>query len=427
MAGGGNKFDDRKPFLNAEEFLIVSKTTSSLQQLPADLSHCHFLFITVPGGSQKLLLYLVDLSKLKPNSTVSPNMKGERKRKLTYFQQGHKFNTHLNKPVTNPGDNAAVDTTDSLSPKPEVVGPKTRAKSVIEEKLGKSNDQEYLILSKTKIEQLANNSFRTHSSQYPTCQGFLHLKKHDQLVISSQLRFVCDTCSYVGKTHKMYTEIEGRARGRKASSLNRALGVALTKSPIGVAVCTEIFLTLGIDPGSKRGMQDNLNKTSDLIQGLALENMRDERLKLARYPEVAVEVDTRYNNPLRSPNTPFQGGTQAVFTVAENMTPSKKIISATFANKICTAGSRQIAYGLEVSCPNHEGCTATMAPQDAIGMEERYAEESALILKNDKINLATVTHDQDSGQLKGFLKHFPNLTSLKDSRHYSQSQRKAIV
>ena len=52
--------------------------------------------------------------------------------------------------------------------------------------------------------------------------------------------------------------------------------------------------------------------------------MKEERQKLAMFSDVAVEIDTRYNNPLRSGNTPFQGGTQAVFTVAENMTPEKK-------------------------------------------------------------------------------------------------------
>ena len=202
--------------------------------------------------------------------------------------------------------------------------PITRAKAKIQEKLGKCTENEYLILNKSKLEIMCNQSFRQHIDQYSKCQGTLCIKKVEQWSISSTLKFVCDTCSYDGKPYRMYTDVGSNSRGRKASTLHRALGAALTKSPIGVSVLNEIFLTLGIDPGSKRGMQINLNKSSDLVECLAAENMPQERRKLHKYSEVNIEVDTRYNNPIKSPNTPFQGGTQAVFTVAENMTPEKK-------------------------------------------------------------------------------------------------------
>ena len=351
-------------------------------------------------------------------------MKGDKARRKTYFKKHHPQLYHRQKSVIVQQSPAGSNAPDSDCP--EGTPPVTRSQSEKNKRLGKHSDYEYFIVEKNKLETLANTSFRMHLQKSPSCKGFLHLNKVKQWSISSIWQFVCDTCPYIGEPHKMYVEVETNTKGRKASSLNRAMGIALTKSPIGVAVCTEMFLTLGIDPGSQRGMQDNLNKSSDLIHSLASENMRDEREKLKKYPELAVEVDTRYNNPLRSPNTPFQGGTQAIFTVAENMTPEKKIISATFASKVCRTGSRQLAYGLQVTCPNHQGCTATMPPQEAIGKEETYAKESALVLKNDNLNLGTVTHDQDSGQLKGIQSVFPNVVSLKDSRHFSQSQRKQI-
>ena len=69
---------------------------------------------------------------------------------------------------------------------------------------------------------------------------------------------------------------------------------------------------------------------------------------------------------------------------------------------------------------------AVLPPQTAIGDEATYAAASALKLKNDNVNVGTVTHDQDSAQLNGMRRVFPNIVSLKDSRHFSQSQRKAI-
>lgn len=345
------------------------------------------------------------------------------------FKVGHKLHKTNNDTLTN--DTATVREScqhnKALSGPLGTAPPVTRSQSKKAEKLGQSTNDEYFIANKGKLETMCNKTFAEHLKQAPTCKGFLHLKKTEQRSVSTSWRFVCNSCSFVGDSYKMYVEEQSNSRGRRGSTLNKAVGVALARSPIGVSVMSEVLLTIGVDPGAKTGMQDNLNKSSVVIENLASANMKEERQKLSAYSNVSVEADARYNNSLRSPNTPFQGGTQAVFTVAENMTPQKKIISTVYASKLCRIGSRLLADGIEVTCPDHKGCTATLRPQDAIGTEDRYANVSALEIQEDKVPLDEVTADDDSNMFKGFKKVFPAAVNLKDSRHFSQSQRKAIV
>ena len=102
--------------------------------------------------------------------------------------------------------------------------------------------------------------------------------------------------------------------------------MALMHSTIGVAQFSEIFLRLGIDSGSRSGLQNLINSSGECIQKLAEENMSEERAKIRRRGQpIDVSCDTRYNSAVGSGNTPFQAGTQAVFTVIEQETQEKKL------------------------------------------------------------------------------------------------------
>ena len=56
-----------------------------------------------------------------------------------------------------------------------------------------------------------------------------------------------------------------------------------------------------------------------------LQETRDE-IKQNFTTDIDVTIDTRYNNPIFSAHTPFQGGTQATTTVTEEVSGKIKII-----------------------------------------------------------------------------------------------------
>ena len=289
------------------------------------------------------------------------------------------------------------------------------------------NKDEYIIINISCLEGAWNSSNQQHRVNSPQCLGFLNMQKELQSCLSTSWSLRCDSCTFHSETYRMFKTVPTAARGRKPSSLNRALGVALVKSPIGATVFSEIFLTLGINPGSVQGLTDIINAGSEICTNLCDQNTAAERQKLKHVPDVAIEGDARYNNHING-NTPFQAGTQVTWTVCENVSPEKKIIHVVTENKLCTQGARLRTKGEHVSCPeSHPGlCTATMKASESIGSEGRLASQSACVLKKEEIPLKIFTTDCDCEMANAFKEHFPNAEWLKDSVHFSRSQKKAI-
>ena len=187
--------------------------------------------------------------------------------------------------------------------------------------------------------------------------------------------------------------------GPRTSTLNTALGAALLCSPIGAQVFREIFLSIGVDPGSEKGLNNLISKASQTIIQLAEESMTSAKQYLKKeHKEIHIAVDGRYNNRIFSSGaTPFQAATQAVFTTVELMTPEKKIIHIELGNKLCS--KRHKAHE---TCD--EKCTANMELQDPIGNEGLYSMKTAAQLKKENLNIASVTSDGDSKIIQGFFK-----------------------
>ena len=288
------------------------------------------------------------------------------------------------------------------------------------------DQDEYIIVNKEKVEHAWNTNIKSHFSFSPNCVGLLTMKKEYQWSISTSWSFSCDHCDYHSNNHKMYKTIDTGSKGRKASSLNKALGVALVKSSIGATGISEIFLTLGINPGSYRGLTRLVNSGSETCKILCQENTATERSKLGNAPHVAIEGDSRYNNPIRG-NTPFQAGTQVAWTVCEGVSKSKKIVHLVTENKLCTRAASLRRQGENVSCPDHSGrCTATMRQHESIGREGVYAKKSAEVLKEEGINVKYITSDGDCEIGNAFKETYPAVEWMKDARHFSLSQMKAI-
>jgi hypothetical protein len=111
-------------------------------------------------------------------------------------------------------------------------------------------------------------------------------------------------------------------------------------------------------------MQKTSNQVSNRVEDINKESMKDIRAELVRNNRsygltncnlVRVESDACYNNPLFSAGpTPFQVGTQVTYSMIENNTTDKKIVSLFTGNKLCNVASRLRGKGFNIICPNHE-------------------------------------------------------------------------
>ena len=326
------------------------------------------------------------------------------------------------------------------SPKPLEVEKSSEPKRSNRQPCSRRKDaaDEYAILNIGLLEDMMFNGYTNHHLLHPNCTGKLVMKKTQTNIISCSFMLFCYRCKYIQDKafptfHTVDVDTNVRdARGRKTSTLNLALGKALLSSPIGPEPFAEIFLRIGIDftMGARVSLQRLMtDKANSQIIELAEKNMALERAFLKdTYTEIRVSVDGRYNNRLIG-DTPFQAGTQSAFTVIENMTNLKRIIHLTLESKLCILGSKQRNLGKRVTCPNHkEGkCTADLNMWDSIGNEARPAEKSAKALKDEGINVVTVTNDGDAKMIAGFEKVFGDgIENLKCSRHFSKShERKA--
>ena len=294
-----------------------------------------------------------------------------------------------------------------------------------------SGGDEYIIVKVSHMTKMWNVSTRQHINSFPECTGDLSMNKLEQRILSTSWNLSCKCCKFEGPKYRMYDTQHADGPGVKPSTLNATLGLSLVASPIGASAFSEIFLTMGLFPGSLKGLTNLINSSAETVQRLGEENMAAERHKLAQYTDgVSVEVDTGYNNPLfGGTKTPFQYGTQSKSVMCENMTPEKKIIDVIIENKLCAVGARLRNKGEDVYCPNgHPGhCSATLAPTDPIGREGLAVEKSCEKLKAEGIKISTATMDGD-GSKAGFIqKVFPDVLCQRDSAHLGKALRNAVI
>ena len=292
------------------------------------------------------------------------------------------------------------------------------------------NNSQYILGKKNHLEKLFNFSFKKHAEFKKNCPGHLKLKHIHQNLISGTWSLACDKCQWVGEPTKLYDEYfrDGRVnKGKKNSTLNDTLGFALLSSPIGAHNFSELFLKLGLDPGSLSGLNKLLRRVGKQMVDLGEDVLKETRERTKQYTQRwIVSSDTRYNNPLFSNSTPFQYGSQAVTTTVEEVTGQHMIVHCGTFNKLCTTAERLRKKGVIVKCPGHDNCTANRQKIDSIGDEGHYGEKMANDLKAEGIDLAIACIDGDTKQKKG-LKRVNEETKIQsDSRHLGESQKKKI-
>ena len=286
--------------------------------------------------------------------------------------------------------------------------------------------EEYYILHKGKLEELIKNTYRNHFKSRGDCEGDFHLIRCDKRIISTSWALNCDLCNFKSETTKLYRESDTGRPGRNNSTLNDSLGMALSFSPIGARIFSDIMLGIGIDPGSRSCINDHITTACDKLNTMAEENMAEERTKLKNLPKADLSCDGRYN--LRSRNAPCQPATQTVFTVIENNSGEGKVVDCVTRNKICSKGIALRQKGLEVMCPSEtHKCTATMEPLGCISNEGEYVKESLTRMKEDGIRIASVTGDGDVKIKKAVRQSLGDDTeTFNDPRHLANAMKRSI-
>lgn len=289
---------------------------------------------------------------------------------------------------------------------------------------------------------LWNEAFRQHQQYFPECQGYLQwdIAAEVQRGLGWEERLKCLSCSYVSAKRKLYQELttDSSVRGRRAVAINRAVMVGLSHTGIGYDGFKNILITMNIPPPSMHCMQQNANIVGEHIVKLNKDDMcqtRGDIRRLSNYvgkTAIAIEGDCRYNNSLRSAGTRtlFQPATQATYTICENLTKQKKVISLASPNKLCHTASVLRGKGQDITCPNHHGsCSANIPPGHSIGDEKQWADDCLRGMGDDKMPLKfnAFTTDGDSRAFAAVLYRHPDAEQYRDPNHLAKGQKRLVM
>lgn len=149
------------------------------------------------------------------------------------------------------------------------------------------------------------------------------------------------------------------------------------------------------------------NKVSNLIQSendADLKRIRQLILEVNKYRshaefEIIVQGDGQYNNKLFSAvgRSPFQVGTQASYTMAENITTKKLIVALEAINKLCSKHGFHTKN--DEKCDIKTGqCSATASMETTIGNEKAWVKKNCLLdLRKDGSEVSHMITDADTG------------------------------
>lgn len=223
---------------------------------------------------------------------------------------------------------------------------------------------------------------------------------------------------------------------------NLQLQFGLQDTPIGNERARLLLSYMGMRPGTRNGMQRNTNKAGEITSSVCQEDIREkiQNIKmvnkargLSENTPIAAEFDVRYGGArMNSSYRPGQGASNAIGLLVENVTDGKSIIGVYVENKLCSKGAWLRKQGQDVSCPGHEGCTATISCSDLIS-EKKIAEEIGNHLCGvHEIMVSHLTTDSDAkgpaGMEEAMQKVEPTwrITKFKDLTHLGKSQQNAV-
>ena len=380
---------------------------------------------------------------------MSPN-KGRR----FVFQKGQPKQTYLRLPmnkfsdmVSSKDDILCIEDVHGTPQEGTLLRPRASEAEIIDEYLNTEDKTQgekdsYRILHLGKTANLWNETFRDHITSNPGCTGDLEWDLDNEVKwgLCWRMRLKCQSCSFYGKVHKLYVEIDEGKPGQKAAAPNKAVQVGLSHSMISNTSFRNILLGTNIPAPAMSSMQKNTNAVGETLIQVNEDDMAKIRQDLKDtsiqkdLPDEPIHIsgDGRYNNNLFSGtgNTPLQPATQVVYTAIENVTNKKQIIAVSTRNKLCSVAQRLRKSDTSVTCPNHAGhCSANLGANASIANEREMATECMKQINDDGLKVKYFTSDGDSKAAAG-IKDADNfgvpVECLRDTRHLVETHRKLI-
>jgi len=388
-------------------------------------------------------------------------MRGQGKRKDTYFQHGHKLMTRRSKkdsPKKHTGPCAEQTPAEAsampgglrrLRPRPE------KTSNTARQSLSRGNR----VINVEKMVDMWNSAILLHDEHYQRLkcdvseQDSGHSGSESELCTFPQFDIAqevkwglgwkqslqCTKCQFTSPTYKLYSEVSTpRKRGAKPAAVNLSLQSGLMDTPIGNRGARLLMTNMDIPPPAKSSMQRLSNFVSDKTTLINTEDMKDRVQEIKdlnkrsgnTYPNViSVAVDARYNTTsIGHSKKAGQGASQAIALACETVTDKKYIISAVMQNKLCWIGAWMRGKGLNVQCPGgHEGCTGNLLPAKPLSEYDMgQAIGSQLAMQDVLVKYATT--DGDARSAKGIeaslkvLQPMWEVERLADPYHLAKSQ-----
>ncbi len=385
--------------------------------------------------------------------THTDEEKGEKSRQSTYIQR---LTHHEFQRTFEVGDDGAFVprarrfTEDQPDGPDAVLRPKQDDKSEVEKLLEEKNMDNpvsgYVEVHLATCVNVIQNCVNEHRLVNPNCDGELTApaKCFTKWGVSGIIKLQCSSCKYLSTNQKLFRDIQTSGRGRKTAEPNRSLAVGLFQTSIATAGAQRLLSSMNKPVPCQTSMQNQLDKVGRTLRSVNEEDMCTQRSKLKdvlqhggfhRDTPIPAEGDRQYNAPLRNSRgkTPFAPATQTRDVLAENLTPEKRIIAFNHESKLCKVGDCARSRGVQVKCPGHYGCTATLSVGDNVGDEKRGGRKLAMSLGSgtEVITIDKLCTDADGRMAEGFREQMQSQSAVEtehslDTVHLCRSVARAV-
>ena len=297
---------------------------------------------------------------------------------------------------------------------------------------------EMRLLNVEKNAMMWNDCIQLHAEQSNGCTPRFSIANERKIGLAWQQSLHCVNCQFKSGMYKLYDEVPTGGRGQKLATTNVALQIGLQDSAISNTKMCYLLTSANVPPPSRRGMQKTANKVASITAQHTVDDLKQKREKIREVNSlrghehnaaINISTDVRYNSSsLKNSYGAGQSCSQAIATCIEWQTDRHDIIGFHLENKLCKLGSTLRNRGYDVSCPGHEGCTATIPVVDPIS-EYRMGREMGLSLAKDNVRVKFVATDGDALGSRGIQAGMPAIAIERqsDTTHLGETQFRHIM
>ena len=269
---------------------------------------------------------------------------------------------------------------------------------------GEDTREEMRLYDKGRMETMYNECIEEHSVTEGECG------REIKVGLCWQCCLRCKKCGYTSRMYKLYHEVETGRRGHKPAAPNIGLQVGLQESTTGIVKSRVIFASMNVPSPCISAMQKTANKVGDTTSTMTLADLAKKREdvkqinRLRGLPENApknIAIDSRYNTTcITGAYHAGQNASQAITVAVEKQTAQNEIVGISIQNKLCTLGASLRRRGVNVTCPGHANCTATLPASEPLSECTAGAEIGRQFAAQD-VGLRYIVTDGDAHGAEG--------------------------